>query len=75
MGKKWILLLEYPNGHISGVEVKARAAVTEEDFHGLKELHRQTDSDFMCGVVLYRGPKTIPFGDRLWAVPVDAMWE
>jgi predicted AAA+ superfamily ATPase len=73
-GKEVDFVLEYPNGSISGIEVKASDAVTETDFHGLKELHRQTDSDFMCGVVLYRGQKTISFGDRLWAVPVDAMW-
>ena len=56
-GKEVDFVLEYPNGSISGIEVKARGAVTEADFHGLKELHRQTDSDFMFGVLLYRGKK------------------
>jgi predicted AAA+ superfamily ATPase len=73
-GKEVDFVLEHPNGTLSGIEVKARDAVSETDFHGLKELHRQTDNDFICGIVLYRGQKTIPFGDRLWAVPVDAMW-
>lgn len=73
-GKEVDFVLEHPNGRLSGIEVKARDAVSETDFHGLQELRRETDNDFICGIVLYRGQKTIPFGDRLWAVPVDAMW-
>jgi predicted AAA+ superfamily ATPase len=73
-GKEVDFVLEYPNGTLSGIEVKARDAVSEADFHGLKELHRQTGKDFICGIVLYRGQKTIPFGERLWAVPIDSMW-
>ena len=73
-GKEVDFVLEYPNGTLSGIEVKARDAVSEADFHGLKELHRQTANDFICGIVLYRGKKIIPFGDRLWAVPVDSLW-
>jgi hypothetical protein len=36
--------------------------------------HKQTGNDFVCGIVLYRGSKLMPFGDKLWAVPVDVMW-
>jgi len=73
-GKEVDFVLENSNGTLSGIEVKARDAVSEKDFHGLQELRRETGDDFICGVVLYRGQKTIPFGDRLWAVPIDAMW-
>ena len=73
-GKEVDFVLEYPNGTVAGIEVKARDEVSEKDFQGLKELQRKLDTDFICGLVLYRGVKTIAFGDRLWAVPVDAMW-
>lgn len=73
-GKEVDFVLEYPNGALAGIEVKARDAVSETDFHGLNELLRHSGHDFTCGVVLYRGQKTVTFGDRLWAVPVDAMW-
>ena len=73
-GKEVDFILEHPNRKLSGIEVKVRDAVTERDFHGLKVLREHTGDDFICGVVLYCGQKTVSFGDRLWAVPVDAMW-
>ena len=27
------------------------------------------------GAVLYDGEATVPFGDRLWAVPIRRLWE
>ena len=71
-GKEVDFVLEYPNGTLPGIEAKARDAFSKTDFHGLQELRRETDNDFFCGVVLYRGQKTISFGDRLWAVPTDS---
>ena len=67
-------VLEQPDGKLAGVEVKARDAVTASDFKGLEALRKQIGSDFVCGVVLYRSNKIIPFGDKMWAVPVAAMW-
>jgi hypothetical protein len=31
--------------------------------------------DFVAGVVLYTGTSTLPFGDRLRAMPVSALWQ
>ena len=73
-GKEVDFVLERPDGKLASIEVKGRDAVSEADFKGLKELGKQTKDDFICGIVLYRGNKVIPFGDRMWAVPVDAMW-
>lgn len=73
-GKEVDFVLERPDGKLAAIEVKGRDAVTASDFKGLKELRRQTQGDFICGIVLYRGSKIIPFDDRMWAVPVDTMW-
>ena len=73
-GKEVDFVLEYPNGTLVGIEVKARDAVSEADFQGLQELQKQTGRDFSCGIVLYRGQNTVSFGHQLWAIPVDAMW-
>lgn len=73
-GKEVDFIVEYPSGGLSGIEIKARDAVSAADFHGLNELHTQTGDDFICGIVLYQGRKTVSFGNRLWAVPIDAMW-
>jgi hypothetical protein len=31
--------------------------------------------DFIAGVVLYTGTQTLPFGNRMRAMPVSALWE
>ena len=37
---------------------------------------RDTFGDsFIAGVVLYSGRHVLPFGDRLMAVPISALWE
>lgn len=59
---------------IAGVEVKAAATITSKDFRGMKRLRKETGSSFICGVVLYDGEKSLPFGERLYAVPIKAIW-
>ena len=73
-GKEVDFVLERPDGQLAAIEVKGRDSVTASDFKGLKELCRLTENDFLCGIVLYRGNKIIPFDKNMWAVPVDAMW-
>ncbi len=68
-------VLEQPDGRLAGIEAKGRDAVTASDFKGLETLRQQVGNDFVCGIVLYRNNKIIPFGDRMWAVPVEAMWD
>ena len=68
------IVLEQPNGKLAGIEIKSRDQVTASNFKGLRELYKQTGNDFVCGIVLYRGNKLVPFGDKLWAVPVDLLW-
>jgi predicted AAA+ superfamily ATPase len=68
------LVLESVRGDVAGIEVKASATVRPRDFKGLQQLKRLAGDRFACGVVLYVGEQTIPFGDGLWAVPVSALW-
>ena len=63
-------VLEKPSGELAAIEVKSRGQVSSDDFKGLKELQRLTGEDFQCGVVLYRGKDIVPFGERLWAIPM-----
>ena len=67
-------VLQKVDGTLAGIEVKAADRVNADDFKGLKELQAQVTKDFVCGIVLYRGRSIIPFGDRLWAVPVNTLW-
>jgi len=68
------LLLEWRGGAVAGVEVKTAATVGSADFRGLKLLREHLGKRFAFGVVLYAGPATVPFGDRLAAVPLCGLW-
>ena len=69
------LVLERDAHTLAGVEVKAAATVTTSDFRGLRRLARAAGERFVAGVVLYDGEMTASFGDRLFAVPIRAVWE
>ena len=59
---------------LAGVEVKASGTVRVEDFRGLKKLQEIAGDRFTCGVVLYDGEVSLPFGPRLFALPIQNLW-
>lgn len=67
-------VLEGRGGRLVGVEIKASATPSRSDFRGLEELRDDRGEDFVAGVVIHAGERTQPFGDRLWALPVSALW-
>ncbi len=69
------VIAERRNGDIVGVEVKAAATVTYGDFAGLAWLRDQFGPRFRAGVVLHTGQEPRPFGNRLWALPLDTLWK
>jgi uncharacterized protein len=68
-------VLETPDGRVAAIEAKAAATVTARDFRGLRMLRDAGSTAFVAGVLLYCGTQTLPFGDRLWAVPISCLWE
>lgn len=68
------MIVERPSGEIVGIEAKAAATVRERDFAGLAHLRDRLGRRVRAGVVLYTGERTLPFGDRLWAVPLCGLW-
>ena len=62
-------------GRLAGVEVKAAATVTGDDFKGLRKLQNAAQKNFAAGVVLYDGEAVVPFGKNLYAVPISHLWE
>lgn len=67
-------VIERPDSKLVGIEVKSRDSVNKKDFEGLNFLKIATKTDFVCGVVLYNGKDIVPFGERLWAIPISALW-
>lgn len=68
------LILERRDGSIVAIEAKAGATLDTADRRALTELRDATGDRFRAGVLLYTGAKTPPLGDRLWAMPVSALW-
>jgi uncharacterized protein len=68
-------VLETPDGRVVAIEVKAGATVRAEDLAGLRHLATRLGSRLVAGYVLYTGQQTLPFGDRLRALPIDALWQ
>jgi uncharacterized protein len=68
-------VLETPDGRVVAIEVKAGATVRTEDLAGLRHLAGRLGSRLVAGYVLYTGQQTLPFGDRLRALPIDALWQ
>jgi uncharacterized protein len=69
------LVLENRRGQVVAVEVKASSTVRAEDFRGLRRLASRLGDDFLLGAVLYTGNSTLPFGPKLRAMPVSALWQ
>lgn len=67
-------VLERRGGQVVGVELKMSASLSRRDFRGLEALRDERGDAFAAGVVIHAGEQTLPFGDRLWALPVSALW-
>ena len=58
---------------LAGIEIKASATVTSSDFKGLNKLKDACGKQFSAGVVFYDGENILPFGDKLFAVPISEL--
>lgn len=67
-------VLETPDGRVIAIEVKAGATVRSADLAGLRHLAERLGPRLVAGYVLYTGQQTLPFGDRLRALPIDTLW-
>jgi len=68
-------IIERPSGDIVGIEVKASATVRQRDFTGLTHLGDRVGARLRAGIVVYAGQRTLPFGERLWALPLSGLWD
>ena len=55
--------------------MRASSTVRSDDFRGLRHLADRLGDDFIAGIVLHTGAQTLPFGDRMRAMPMSALWE
>ncbi|WP_026211972.1 ATP-binding protein [Longispora albida] len=68
-------VIETPDGRVIAIEVKAGATVRAEDLKGLRLLAESLGDRFIGGYVFYTGQQTLPMGDKIRAVPLEALWQ
>jgi len=73
-GREVDIVLERRDGSVVAVEIKTAASAAPADFRGLRHLRDKLGERFKAGVLLYTGESTVPFGDRLAAVPLRGLW-
>ena len=57
------------------LEVKSARSINQRDANGLKFLRERLGDRFECGILVHTGPITARFSERVWAVPVAALWD
>jgi predicted AAA+ superfamily ATPase len=67
-------VIEKTNGDTIGIEVKLGGSPDNHDFYGLKLLKETVGEKFEKGVVVYSGSETVPWGEKLWAIPACYFW-
>lgn len=74
-GREVDIVLEDRRREVVGIEVKASSSPRPGDFKGLQYLRERLGERFVAGIVLHTGQRSLPFGDRLWALPIATLWE
>ncbi len=74
-GQEVDLVMEDRAGRLVGVEVKASSSVSGDDFKGLRSFGEAVGKRFVGGVVLHLGQEAVPFGEKLHALPMTALWK
>ena len=74
-GREVDFLLEDADGRLLGIEVKATATVSSDDFRHLRAVGEWLGARWAGGVVLYTGATLTPFGEQLWAMPIPCLWQ
>ncbi len=72
-GKEVDIVLE-SRGKIVGIEVKSSNVVSRDDAKGLMWLRERLGDAFAGGAVLSSGRIPFQIDDRLWALPLSALW-
>ncbi|MBM2812359.1 MAG: hypothetical protein HW416_3118 [Chloroflexi bacterium] len=67
-------VLQFPDGVLVGIEVKAAKSIGRSDVAGLRSFLRRVRGA-RHGVVFYLGEHAFELEPNIWAVPVPALWD
>ena len=69
------LVVELDDGRVMGIEVKAASSFRGEHFSGLRSFAERLGPRFAGGIVLGTGEAGYQHAERLWGLPISALWE
>jgi uncharacterized protein len=69
------LIAELPAGRVLAVEIKASSAPGPADARHLRWLQERLGDRFLAGAVLHTGPRPFRLAERIFALPISALWE
>jgi len=67
-------VIEFRGGRVCAIEVKAAATLTARDSRGVRSLAASVGDDFCAGVILHTGSDSVQLAERIWALPISALW-
>jgi len=71
------IVLEEPNGLITGIEIKASKSFSQSDFKGLISLAKYSKNKFKQGYLIYTGEHKLPVridDYQFWAIPFSMVY-
>lgn len=68
------LLIDLGGGRIIAIEIKAGSAPTARDARHLRWLRDELGDSFVRGILFHTGPHPFELDDRIWAIPISALW-
>jgi uncharacterized protein len=69
------LIAELAAGNIVAIEIKSSGAPKRGDARHLEWLRDQLGDRFLAGAVLHTGPRPFRLAERIFALPIAALWE
>lgn len=69
-----LVLEDRHTGQIATVEIKLTATPLARHARHMAMLRDRIGESFTSGVLVHAGTQILPLGDRLWAMPVSALW-
>lgn len=68
------LIMEFSDGMVAAIEVKASQTFKSDQFKSLVKLKEKLGDRFIGGFVLNTAAQGYQYADRLWGLPIASLW-
>lgn len=68
------LIIDLGRGRVIAIEIKATTAPTPRDARHLAWLRDELGDAFIRGILFHTGPQPFDVDERIWAIPIAALW-